>query len=164
MIKNSLSLSLVILTILVSGCASIVDGGDKAVRFNSNPIGAKISIFDRKNRLVAVQTTPAIVPLKRFYDVFRAQNYRIVFEMPGYRREEARLDCTMNSWYLGNIVFGGLIGILIVDPSTGAMWAFTKDEVSFDMESLGTNPEEIKTTREYEESLKKRLAPKTATN
>ncbi|WP_174263189.1 CsgG/HfaB family protein [Citrifermentans bemidjiense] len=28
----------------------------------------------------------------------------------------------MNGWYWGNIVFGGVIGLLIVDPATGAMW------------------------------------------
>ena len=27
----------------------------------------------------------------------------------------------MNGWYIGNILFGGLIGFLIVDPLTGAM-------------------------------------------
>jgi hypothetical protein len=28
----------------------------------------------------------------------------------------------MDGWYLGNIVFGGLVGLLVVDPLTGAMW------------------------------------------
>ena len=30
---------------------------------------------------------------------------------------------TPNGWYLaGNFIFGGLLGWLIVDPATGAMW------------------------------------------
>lgn len=28
----------------------------------------------------------------------------------------------MNGWYIGNLLFGGIIGLLIVDPATGAMW------------------------------------------
>jgi hypothetical protein len=28
----------------------------------------------------------------------------------------------MDGWYIGNILFGGVIGFLIVDPATGAMW------------------------------------------
>lgn len=28
----------------------------------------------------------------------------------------------MDGWYVGNIIFGGLIGLLLVDPITGAMW------------------------------------------
>lgn len=28
----------------------------------------------------------------------------------------------MDGWYMGNLLFGGFIGFLIVDPATGAMW------------------------------------------
>jgi hypothetical protein len=28
----------------------------------------------------------------------------------------------MSGWYIGNILFGGLIGMLVVDPQTGAMY------------------------------------------
>ena len=34
----------------------------------------------------------------------------------------------VNGWYVGNIVFGGLLGLLIIDPATGAMYSLsTKD-------------------------------------
>ena len=29
-----------------------------------------------------------------------------------------------NGWYIGNILFGGLIGMIIVDPATGDMWDY----------------------------------------
>ena len=29
---------------------------------------------------------------------------------------------SVSGWYFGNLVFGGLIGMLIVDPLTGAMY------------------------------------------
>jgi hypothetical protein len=32
------------------------------------------------------------------------------------------LTADIDGWYFGNLLFGGLIGILIVDPATGAMW------------------------------------------
>lgn len=32
------------------------------------------------------------------------------------------LSADISGWYFGNILFGGLIGMLIVDPATGAMW------------------------------------------
>jgi len=32
------------------------------------------------------------------------------------------VKCSLNGWYFGNIIFGGLIGLLIVDPATGAMY------------------------------------------
>ncbi len=39
----------------------------------------------------------------------------------------------VDGWYWGNIVFGGLIGWLIVDPATGAMY---KLETEFVNETL----------------------------
>lgn len=28
----------------------------------------------------------------------------------------------LNGWYFGNLLLGGVIGMLIVDPATGSMW------------------------------------------
>jgi hypothetical protein len=39
------------------------------------------------------------------------------------------LTAKINGWYFGNLLFGGIIvGMLIVDPATGAMWTL-KDTV-----------------------------------
>ena len=40
----------------------------------------------------------------------------------GYGKQVATISAELDGWYIGNIVFGGLIGMLIVDPATGAMW------------------------------------------
>jgi hypothetical protein len=40
------------------------------------------------------------------------------------------VDSRINGWYVGNIVFGGIIGSLIVDPLTGAMWALESEQVN----------------------------------
>jgi hypothetical protein len=42
----------------------------------------------------------------------------------GHQKSTSELSAHLNGWYAGNIVFGGLIGLLIVDPGTGAMWRF----------------------------------------
>ena len=42
------------------------------------------------------------------------------------------MDSSLSGWYWGNIVFGGLIGMLIVDPATGAMYKLPEG-VSADM-------------------------------
>jgi hypothetical protein len=42
--------------------------------------------------------------------------------MGGYETKKINVECSINGWYFGNIVFGGLIGFLIVDPVTGAMF------------------------------------------
>ena len=40
----------------------------------------------------------------------------------GYANKELTIVGTMSGWYIGNILFGGLIGMLAVDPVTGAMY------------------------------------------
>ncbi len=44
--------------------------------------------------------------------------------MEGYSNSTGRttLSAGLDGWYIGNILFGGLIGMLIVDPATAAMW------------------------------------------
>ena len=42
--------------------------------------------------------------------------------MAGYKERVVPVHFKMNGWYAGNLLFGGFIGLLIVDPATGAMW------------------------------------------
>ncbi|QYM78788.1 hypothetical protein K0B96_16015 [Horticoccus luteus] len=35
----------------------------------------------------------------------------------------------MSGWYWGNILFGGLIGMIVVDPITGSMWNLSPDRI-----------------------------------
>lgn len=65
--------------------------------------------------------------------------------MNGYDEKIISVECKLNGWYMGNIVFGGLIGLLIVDPATGAMY---KLDVDYIHETL------TKTTSSIDPSLK----------
>ena len=115
--------------VLVSGCATIVHGGPRSIPVASTPPGAKVSIYDRDNKLVLTNTTPFVAQLDTKYRYFKSQNYRVVFEMPGYPSAEARLDSTVSGWYWGNFAFGGLLGMLVVDPLTGAMYNLTPEKI-----------------------------------
>ncbi len=53
---------------------------------------------------------------------FRTARYDVEATLPGYNSGQASISAGLDGWYVGNIVFGGLIGFLIVDPATGAMW------------------------------------------
>ncbi len=113
----------------VSGCASIVHSGPRAVPVASSPPGAKVSIYDRSNRLVMTNTTPFVAQLPVKFGYFKSQNYRLDFELPGHSPVSVNLDSKVSGWYFGNLVFGGLIGMLIVDPLTGAMFNLTPDKI-----------------------------------
>jgi hypothetical protein len=108
--------------IAVSGCATIVNSGPRSIPVASSPPGAKVSIYDRSNTLVMTNTTPFVAQLPVKYAYFKGQSYRLEFELPGHAPTSVNLKSSMSGWYWGNIVFGGLIGMLIVDPLTGSMF------------------------------------------
>jgi hypothetical protein len=113
----------------LSGCATIVHSGPRPIAVASAPAGAKVSIYDRSNTLVMTNTTPFVAQLPTKYGYFKSQNYRLVFEMPAHATAEVNLTSSVSGWYFANIVFGGVIGMLIVDPLTGAMYNLSPEKI-----------------------------------
>jgi hypothetical protein len=114
---------------VVVGCATIVHGGPRTIPVVSTPAGAKVTIYDRSDQLVQTNTTPFVAKLPMRYGYFRGQRYRLVFELAGHASTEVHLEPTVSGWYLGNILFGGLLGMLIIDPLTGAMYNLSPDKI-----------------------------------
>ena len=57
------------------------------------------------------------------------QPIKLSFSKPGHDQTSAQIRAGIDGWYFGNLLFGGIIGMLIVDPATGAMWKL--DEKAF---------------------------------
>jgi len=119
------------LFVCVSGCATIIKGELQPVNFKSSPQGANITIKDlRTGDDVSTGTTPHISTLKKGNGYFKKGLYKATIEKKGYESQEVLIEGTANGWYIGgNLLFGGLIGWLIVDPLTGAMWNLEPDIV-----------------------------------
>ena len=130
--------SVSLVALFFTGCASIVDGGDKSVRINSTPPGAKVSIIDKSGKTVCTQTTPAIVSLRRNRGFFVPEDYKLAFELNGYYPAEAHVKSVVNGWYFGNVLFGGLIGIVIVDPATGANFTLSPRDINWNLVAVDT--------------------------
>jgi hypothetical protein len=122
----------------LSGCATIVHSGPRTIPISSSPPGAKVSIYDRSNTLVQTNTTPFVAQLPVKYGYFKAQNYRLEFELPGHAPAVVNLDSSVSGWYFGNLAFGGVIGMLIVDPLTGAMFNLTPEKIDQPLTSSQT--------------------------
>jgi len=118
-----------VLVFSLLGCASIVDGRRKKVSIKSQPSDAKVTVYDKAGVEVVASQTPALFRLKRSGGYFTTTKYRIVIEKLGYKTVEVEVKSAINGWYFGNIIFGGLIGLLIVDPATGAMWTLSPKEI-----------------------------------
>ncbi len=127
-------LLLLSLCLLLASCASIVDSGDENVMFLTNIDDAKITIQNKNFIPISRTTSPSVVNLKKGRGFFMGETYTVTAEKEGYESQTQVLHTTLNGWYLGNIIFGGLIGLLLVDPATGAMWSFDTNTLIFNLD------------------------------
>lgn len=120
--NRKIVLSIFATAILMSGCASIVSQSSWPVAIKSNPDQAKFTITNQKGDVIHTGITPSTVSLSSGAGYFDGESYKIKFSREGYDDTISTLDSKINGWYFGNFLFGGLIGLLVIDPSTGAMW------------------------------------------
>nr|WP_315157482.1 PEGA domain-containing protein [uncultured Flavobacterium sp.] len=119
--KKKIIISALSLSLILSSCATIISGSKQKVSFHSNPAQASIFIDE-----VEVGKTPFEIKLER------NKEHHVMIKLDGYQTYETNLTKKFNAWYLGNIVFGGIIGI-IIDPITGAIYNLTPNDVKAEM-------------------------------
>ncbi|TRX29713.1 PEGA domain-containing protein [Flavobacterium franklandianum] len=105
-------------SLLLSSCATIISGSKQNVKFASNPSSATIFIDE-----VEVGKTPFELRLAR------NSEHDVQIKLDGYQTYQTSLTKKFNAWYLGNILIGGIIG-LIVDPITGAIYNLSPNEIN----------------------------------
>ncbi len=93
----------------LAGCATIVSGTTESISITSQPSGANVFIDGSTHG-----RTPTSVELKR------RKGHSVRVEMDGYEAFERAITTKANGWIWGNIIFGGIPG-LIVDLATGAI-------------------------------------------
>ena len=122
--------TLISVALMDAGCASIVHGGPRTVTVSTVPAGAKATLAKATTgEVISVNITPFTVALSPKAGYFKGQSYKLKLELPGYTTSEVELKATLTGWYFGNILLGGLIGMLIVDPATGSMWNLSPDKI-----------------------------------
>jgi hypothetical protein len=137
-----LKLSAVMTVLLLTGCASIVSKSSWPITINSTPSEAKISIKDKKGIEIYTGSTPATLKLKSGAGFFSKARYQVTLEKVGFDKKVVPVEFKLNGWYFGNIIFGGPLGLLIIDPATGAMF---KLETEFLNETLTKSTASIDT-------------------
>lgn len=129
-------------SVLVSGCASIVSKSKYDVAVSSQPTGAKFTVTDHAGGKVFAGSTPTTVTLKASAGYFKKQTYKIKLEKPGYQQQVYVLSSTVDGWYWGNFLIGGFIGMLAIDPLTGAMYKLPKS-VMVDLDKTNEAPADV---------------------
>jgi PEGA domain len=91
----------------LSGCATVTGGtGPQKVKVESDPPGATVLVDGRPHGV-----TPTTVALDR------TVGHRIELDKDGYAPTAADLKPGVNPWVFGNLLVGGLVGI-VVDLAT----------------------------------------------
>jgi len=121
---------------MLSGCASIVGNSSDSVTISSNTDDVEVVIKNRKGLPIYQGYAPTSVSLKKKAGFFSGETYSIFARKNGYKTQTIQLDTGLSGWYWGNILLGGLIGMLIVDPATGSMWTFDEDIIYLDMQRI----------------------------
>lgn len=125
LLRNAICISSLL---TATACSSIVHNGPRSFAVNSAPEGAKVTAY-RQGSTIAVDSgvTPKtfyLAPRKKY---FAGQPYTIKVEKEGFKPVEINLRPEISGWYWGNFFFGGLLGMLVVDPATGSMWNLAVD-------------------------------------
>jgi len=151
----------------ISGCASIIGKSAYPVVIKSTPEGTHFVVKDGAGTAVHTGETPATVTLNSSKGYFKKAQYTVVFSKDGYKDQTIPLTAGLSGWYWGNILLGGLIGMLIVDPATGAMWKLpddvagnlVKQDIAIDLEN-GIAPQlQVVTLDQISDEIKSRLIP-----
>lgn len=148
-----------LVALALSGCASIISGSTQDVVIHSTP-GANYVVTNSYGNQVAGGTVggdaSAQMNLIRAAGYFSPHSYKVKLSKPGYHPATVDIDSGLNGWYFANIVFGGVVGMVIVDPLTGAMYRLvpSADDVPLtptgeDVSSLQAEQAIIAKTRDY---------------
>ena len=100
----------------VSGCATIVHlGGNEELNVSSEPAGAKVVIDGTERGITPLATK-----------VERKKDHAVVLTKEGFEENQSRVESHISWWVAGNVILGGLVGIL-VDVLSGGGYTIEPD-------------------------------------
>lgn len=106
--------TLIVSTALLNGCATIVSGKEQSVSVTTPP--AQNATCELKNDKGSwfIGKTPQSVMVHRSY-----QDLQINCRKNGYQINHTEVPSKVQPWMFGNIIFGGVIGV-VVDAVVGS--------------------------------------------
>ncbi len=120
------------LIILLSGCASIIHGTRQEVTINSTPPEGDVVVKKEGGVEVFQGRTPATCTLERKY------TYDVTINLAGYQEAKVHISKDMDPIYLGNVICGGIIG-LVVDAVNGAMYKLVPEIIQVTLVEASIN-------------------------
>jgi len=129
-------------SIALSSCATIFSNANTTFGVDTSPQGATVKITNRKGVVVYDGQTPATVSLKNSNGYFQKGIYQIDLSMEGYQPRHLVVSSHLTGWYFANVIIGGALGMLIIDPLTGAMFKLDQKFVNETMTPATTGAQQ----------------------
>ena len=115
--KRTLAVGTLLLSISLSGCATLFSSTNKGVMFTSEPTGAEVIINGQ-----SFGKTPLSLNLKQKGD------YAVTFRAPGYDDRAYRLNNHVGGGWIILDVLGGIIPV-VIDAATGSWYSLDDSSV-----------------------------------
>lgn len=122
--SKSLMLSAAVAATMFSGCATVIDGGDKFTRITSDISPMKFEVRDKRGNVVATGDTPEWVKLDAGGSLFSREAFTVQAISPdggGIVKGTFKSQINHTTWLSNMIPVYGLGG-QVVDWFTGAIW------------------------------------------
>ncbi|OBQ45792.1 hypothetical protein [Halodesulfovibrio spirochaetisodalis] len=115
-------LVVLMLAFALTGCATIASEKKYDIAFSSMKENVSFEIFDDEGTLIKKEKAPATITLDAGSGYFSKSEYTVKWTYADGKTKTTKLKSSIDGWYFGNLVCVWPIGMLIVDPITGAMW------------------------------------------
>jgi len=138
---------LLAVAVLCSGCASIFSGTTQEVSIRTTP-GARYSISNANGSQIAAGDSAGTVQLQRGVGYFSPHAYKAKISKEGYQTKIVDITPGINPWYFANILLGGVVGMVIVDPLTGAMFNLNPGMIDAELDPISGAIDANATTRQ----------------
>jgi hypothetical protein len=112
------------LMLILSGCATIIDGTSQPVTFNSEPNRAKIFLNGAQ-----VGVTPLTLQVQR------SKTTVVVAKKEGYEEQQIPLQTKLNGYFWGNVISGGFLGST-TDYASGSMVEYSPNMYFLSLEPI----------------------------
>lgn len=124
--RNLILIASVACIALLQGCATIVSGTKDTIEVTSEPPGAAVRLEKNDNEY----TTPAS------FELTRRSSHTMLVSRDGYHTERVTIGRTLNPWIFGNVIFGGVIGV-VIDLVSGATFSPSPGKAHIELAPLG---------------------------
>jgi hypothetical protein len=113
-LKKGLSLALVVSSLSLGACSTIVDGTSQEIVINTNPSGADCGVERKGTNIARVNPTPGAALVSKTKEDITIRCNKDGYDETTYINKSGNAKAT-----LGNILLGGVVGWGI-DSATGA--------------------------------------------